>query len=719
MSPTIDAVWPGQPYPRGATWDGMGVNFALFSEHGRARRAVPVRRQRPARAAARRAARADRPGLARLPAGGAAGPALRLPRARAVPAARRPPLQPAQAAARPLRAQHRRRAALARRAVRLPHRPRRARPVLRPPRQRALHAALQGASTPRSAGATTGRRDVPWHETVIYELHVRGFTMRHPERAASAARHLCRPGLRAGHRAPEAPGRHHRRADAGARLRRRPPPGRSAACATTGATTRSASSRPSRATARRARCGEFKTMVRTLHAAGIEVHPRRGLQPHRRGQRARPDAVVPRHRQRRLLPARARRAALLRGLHRLRQHAQPAAPARAAAGDGLAALLGRGDARRRLPLRPGLGAGARAARGRQARRASSTCCARTRCCRASSSIAEPWDLGSGGYQVGNFPVGWAEWNDRYRDTMRAYWKGEGGLIGEFAQPPDRLVRPVRPQRPQALRQHQLRHRARRLHAGRPGQLQRSKHNEANGEDNRDGHDHNLSWNCGVEGPTDDAPCCALRARQKRNLLATLLLSQGVPMLLAGDELGRTQQGNNNAYCQDNETSWLDWSARRCEARAARVQLPADRAARARTRPSSRRDFFQGRPLYGSQVHDIVWLQPDGSEMTEASVAHEPCARAGRVPGRRGPERDRRPRPAPDRRRLPAAVQCRSRGDRFRAAATLAARSGEVLVDTACGRRCAGGRRFAAGTERYHAERARARAAALRPAGARA
>jgi len=173
-------------------------------------------------------------------------------------------------------------------------------------------------------------------------------------------------------------------------------------------------------------------------------------------------------------------------------------------------------------------------------------------------IAEPWDLGHGGYQVGNFPLGWAEWNDRYRDAMRAYWKGDGGVIGEFASrltgSSDLYGRSGK--RPHASINFVTAHDGFTLH---DLVSYNEKHNQANGEDNRDGNDHNLSWNCGVEGPTDDPAIVALRERQKRNFLATLLLSQGAPMLLAGDEMGRTQGGNNNAYCQDNETSWVDWT----------------------------------------------------------------------------------------------------------------------------------------------------------------
>jgi isoamylase len=228
-------------------------------------------------------------------------------------------------------------------------------------------------------------------------------------------------------------------------------------------------------------------------------------------------------------------------------------------------------------------------------------------------IAEPWDLGEGGYQVGNFPPGWAEWNDKYRDTMRAYWKGDGGLIGEFS-------RRLTGSSDLYGRHGRLPHASINFLTAHDGfTLQdlvsyNEKHNEANLEENRDGNNNNLSWNCGVEGPTDDPVVGALRARQKRNMLATLLLSQGVPMLVAGDEIGRTQNGNNNAYCQDNGLSWLDWGhdPERANLRDFVRRLVHLR----RTHPVfRRRHFFQGRPLHGSEAKDIVWLKPDGSEMT--------------------------------------------------------------------------------------------------------
>ncbi|HEV2041484.1 MAG TPA: glycogen debranching protein GlgX [Casimicrobiaceae bacterium] len=228
-------------------------------------------------------------------------------------------------------------------------------------------------------------------------------------------------------------------------------------------------------------------------------------------------------------------------------------------------------------------------------------------------IAEPWDLGEGGYQVGNFPPGWAEWNDKYRDTMRAYWKGDGGLIGEFS-------RRLTGSSDLYGRHGRLPHASINFITAHDGFTlddlvsYNEKHNEANLEENRDGNNNNLSWNCGVEGPTDDPAVNALRARQKRNMLATLLLSQGVPMLVAGDEIGRTQNGNNNAYCQDNGLSWLDWGE---DPERAKLRDFVRRMVHLRrTHPVfRRRHFFQGRPLHGSEAKDIVWLKPDGSEMT--------------------------------------------------------------------------------------------------------
>lgn len=229
-------------------------------------------------------------------------------------------------------------------------------------------------------------------------------------------------------------------------------------------------------------------------------------------------------------------------------------------------------------------------------------------------IAEPWDLGEGGYQVGNFPVGWAEWNGRYRDSIRRYWKGDGDQVGELAY---RLtgssdLYETSGRRPHASINFVTAHDGFTLN---DLVSYNEKHNEANGEDNRDGTDDNSSWNCGVEGPTDDPDVNELRDRQKRNFLATLLFSQGVPMICGGDEIGRTQRGNNNAYCQDNELSWYDWKLDRSarELFAFAQQLIALRHEHPVLR---RRRFFQGRQIWGSEVKDVAWFRPDGKEMTD-------------------------------------------------------------------------------------------------------
>jgi glycogen operon protein len=229
-------------------------------------------------------------------------------------------------------------------------------------------------------------------------------------------------------------------------------------------------------------------------------------------------------------------------------------------------------------------------------------------------IAEPWDVGEGGYQVGNFPVGWAEWNGKYRDTIRRYVKGDGGQVGELAY---RLtgssdLYEASGRRPFASINFVTAHDGFTLH---DLVSYNHKHNDANGEDNRDGTDDNLSWNCGAEGPTNDPAVKELRERQKRNFLALLLLSQGVPMLCGGDEIGRTQHGNNNAYCQDNDVSWYDWKLDATK----RDLLSFVRnliAFRKRHPVLRRRRFFQGRRLRGSEVKDLSWFRPDGKEMTD-------------------------------------------------------------------------------------------------------
>ncbi|MGO9549343.1 glycogen debranching protein GlgX, partial [Mycobacterium sp.] len=260
-------------------------------------------------------------------------------------------------------------------------------------------------------------------------------------------------------------------------------------------------------------------------------------------------------------------------------------------------------------------------------------------------IAEPWDVGEGGYQVGNFPGLWTEWNGKYRDTVRDYWRGEPATLGEFAS---RLtgssdLYEATGRRPGASINFVTAHDGFTLN---DLVSYNGKHNEANGEDNRDGESHNRSWNCGVEGPTDDPEILDLRRRQMRNIMATLMLSQGTPMITHGDEIGRTQHGNNNVYCQDSELSWMDWSlvdknsdllAFTRKATALRKMHPVFR----------RRRFFEGRPIRSAdEVRDIAWLTPAGEEMTaedwdsqfdksitvflNGEALHEPNARGERV-----------------------------------------------------------------------------------------
>jgi isoamylase len=227
-------------------------------------------------------------------------------------------------------------------------------------------------------------------------------------------------------------------------------------------------------------------------------------------------------------------------------------------------------------------------------------------------IAEPWDIGEGGYQVGKFPPGWMEWNGKFRDCIRDYWRGADSMLGEFALritgSPDLYEDGYRT--PTASINFITAHDGFTLN---DLVSYNEKHNEANGEDSKDGESHNRSWNCGVEGPTDDPEVLRLRLQQKKNLLTTLFLSQGMPMLLAGDEISRTQQGNNNAYCQDNEISWVNWK----EADQQLLEFTKKLIAiRKKHEAFSRRRWFQGQPIKGAGVEDIAWFLPEGNEMTE-------------------------------------------------------------------------------------------------------
>ncbi len=239
-------------------------------------------------------------------------------------------------------------------------------------------------------------------------------------------------------------------------------------------------------------------------------------------------------------------------------------------------------------------------------------------------IAEPWDVGEGGYQVGNFPPLWSEWNGKYRDAVRDFWRGQPSTLPEFAS---RLsgssdLYETSGRRPVASINFVTCHDGFTLT---DLVSYNTKHNEANGEGNRDGSDDNRSWNCGAEGPSSDPAIIALRAGQRRNFLATLFCSQGVPMMLAGDELGRTQDGNNNAYCQDNELSWVDWDA--AQAGGGLLEFTRVVSRLRRDHPVfRRRRFFRGTPAGDGHVADIAWLTPSGREMADQDWA-TPYARA--------------------------------------------------------------------------------------------
>ncbi|MGN6568167.1 MAG: glycogen debranching protein GlgX [Flavipsychrobacter sp.] len=227
-------------------------------------------------------------------------------------------------------------------------------------------------------------------------------------------------------------------------------------------------------------------------------------------------------------------------------------------------------------------------------------------------IAEPWDVGEGGYQVGNFPPGWSEWNGKYRDCMRDFWRGADSMLGEFAERLTGSSDLYRgdSRRPTASINFITAHDGFTL-----ADLvsYNDKHNEANGENNNDGESNNRSWNCGAEGPTDNQDILNLRKKQQRNLLTTLFLSQGVPMLLAGDEMGRTQQGNNNAYCQDNEISWVNWENADHEL----LDFTKKLIHICKSHPVfCRRGWFQGQKIRASNTEDIAWFKPGGDKMTE-------------------------------------------------------------------------------------------------------
>ena len=297
-------------------------------------------------------------------------------------------------------------------------------------------------------------------------------------------------------------------------------------------------------------------------------------------------------------------------------------------------------------------------------------------------IAEPWDVGPNGYQVGNFPPGWAEWNGRYRDEMRSYWKGDSSLLPAFSRSvlgsADLFEHQGR--KPWASVNFITAHDGFTLT---DLWSYNSKHNEANGEGNRDGHDDNRSWNCGVEGPTDDPAILDLRDRMRRGIMATLLLSQGTPMILMGDEVGRTQNGNNNAYCQDNEIAWLEWKDVSDRDRAFMEFVRGVIRMRKRYRILRANRFLHGEPVDEKGTRSVVWFRPDGQG--DGPAVLERHQRQGH-------------RPAPLRRRhaAPHPRQLLSPADPVHAARVRRRRAGRCAIDSGTGEIDPPDRRFAPG-----------------------
>jgi glycogen operon protein len=581
------AVWRGRPYPLGATWDGAGVNFALFSKHAEGVELClfdPKGRREIERVELR-----DRTDFVWH---------CYLPEAR-------PGLLYAYR-------------------VHGPHDPERGHrfdptKLLLDPYARNIKGKIgaglgrcQVVDTAFSWGDDRAPR-TPWQDTVIYELHVKGFTQLHPEvpeqlrgtyaglGTAPVIDHLKRLGVTAVELLPV-----HAFADE----RRLVQHGLRNYWGYNSIGFFAPEQRYSASGA----LGEFKTMVKTLHAAGIEVILDVVYNHTAEGDHTGPtlsfrgidnfiyyrlDAQQPR----RYLNLTgtgnslnsSHRVVLALIMDSLRYWVQEMHV------DGfrfdLASTLARsgGHAFDRN--------GAFLSAVRQDPVVSQV-----------KLIAEPWDVAEGGYQLGNFPPGWAEWNDKYRDAVRSYWKGEGGVIGEVAS---RLsgssdIFQHAGRGPTASINFVAAHDGFTLH---DLVSYAHKRNEANLEHNRDGSDNNRSWNCGEEGPTSNPAVVSLRQRQKRNLLATLLFSQGVPMLLAGDEMGRTQLGNNNAYCQDSPLSWTDWELDE-DARAL-LQFTRELIALRNRHPLfRRRTYFRGRAVRDPEMKDISWLNPDASEMSD-------------------------------------------------------------------------------------------------------
>jgi glycogen operon protein len=618
-------VWPGKPYPQGATWDGAGVNFALFSEHATAVELCLFD--------------ASSPGveIARIPVTQQTDQVwhLYLPEAR--PGQRygyrvHGPYEPAEG-----------------------HRFNPAKLVL-DPYARAIDGTIRwsdalygyaighedadlsrddrdsAASVPKSVvidPAFTWGDDrpprIPWEETVIYELHVKGFTARHPGVPAelrgtyaglgspAAVDYLRRLGITAVELLPV----HQFVAD-----RHLVERGLTNYWGYNSIGFFAPDARYASGDRRGGQVAEFKTMVRTLHEAGIEVILDVVYNHTGEGNHLGPTLCfrgVDNASYYRLVGGDARHYIDYTGCGNTLNLTHPRA---------LQLIM---DSLRywvlemhvdgfRFDLASAL---ARELHDVDRLGAFFDVIHQDPVLSQVKLIAEPWDLGEGGYQVGNFPVLWAEWNDQYRDTVRRFWRGDEGqawaLGFRLTGSSDLYGRGGR--RPFASINFVTAHDGFTLH---DLVAYSEKHNEANGEDNRDGSDHGLSWNSGVEGPTADRAVATLRARRRRNFLATLFTSQGVPMLCGGDEIGRTQQGNNNAYCQDSELSWLDWGLDR-ERRDFLAFTRGLIALRRRHPILRRRQFFHGRPILGSELKDLTWFRPDGKEMGEEDW-HNPHTR---------------------------------------------------------------------------------------------
>ena len=616
-------VWPGKPYPLGATWDGLGVNFSLFSQHANAVElclfdSVDATQEAVRVPLTEQTHRVWHGYLPEVRSGQLYGYRVH------------GPYDP--------QAGHRFNAA---KVVLDPYAKQIGRPVqwsdeafgyqldrperdlVRDDRDSAPYAPLGMVIDPAFTWGKESAPAIPWHDTVIYEVHVKGFTTRHPEVPAQLrgtylglasepiVRHLKRLGVTAVELMPV----HHHTHEKALIDRGLTNYWGYNSLAFLAPDIRYAT-RPEDAVT------EFKTMVRIMHDADLEVILDVVYNHTSEGNRYGPtlsmrgidnaayyrlqnddkasyldftgcgntlNMIHPRVLQ--LIMDSLRYWVLEMHVDGFRFDLASALARELYAVDKLGAFF---DIIHQDPVLSQV-----------------------------KLIAEPWDLGAGGYQVGNFPVLWTEWNGLYRDNVRRFWRGDGGQVSEFAT---RLVGSSdlyegEGRRPSASINFVTAHDGFTLE---DLVSYDQKHNEANGEDNRDGSDDNLSWNCGIEGHTADPAITKLREQQKRNFIATLLLSQGVPMICGGDEIARTQLGNNNGYCQDNDISWFDWQlppASR-ELLAFTQEVLRFRAAHPVLR---QRQFFQGRKIRGVDVKDLAWFDPDGNEMTDA-VWHAPHVR---------------------------------------------------------------------------------------------